>query len=290
MRSELYNVDCLSYMKSIPDESVDVICTDPPYKYLDHKLDRDFDEKEFFEQIGRILKKGGWCIIFGRGIAFYGWNLLLRDQGLTFKEEIIWNKRRPSSSLLPLKRMHETIAICVKGQGKIRRVTIPYLEMKKYDINSICGDIRRMRSILSNPSELVAVEEYLKSSHLDYNQKNQSPPNCVTVHSSVNRAARSAECMRMITEGACERDIIEILPSQYKRIHPTEKPVRLIERLLNLVAEPRALVFDPFSGSGSCRIACHNLGLDFIGCEIDEEYYNASEKRYIEVTRQVILK
>ena len=58
----MYNVDCLSFMKTLPDESVDVICTDPPYKYLDHKLDRDFDEQVFFDEAVRLLKDGGWII------------------------------------------------------------------------------------------------------------------------------------------------------------------------------------------------------------------------------------
>lgn len=266
-------------MKTLPDGSVDVICTDPPYKYLDHKLDRDFDEQVFFDEAVRVLKDGGWIILFGRGTSFYRWNTLMNERGLVFKEEVIWDKVRPSSPLLPLKRRHETISIFTKNRGSILCSKVPYLEKKEYDVQSIIKDIKRMKTILHNTKELNEVLGYLESNILAYNEKVKSAVNFTTQHSVVDRASRPAECLKQMKEGMSESSIISILPMQYKRIHPTQKPVRLIERLLQLVTRG-GLVLDPFSGSGSCRIACHNLGLDFIGCEIDDEYYNASQAWY----------
>ena len=266
-------------MKTLPDGSVDVICTDPPYKYLDHKLDRDFDEQVFFDEAVRVLKDGGWIILFGRGTSFYRWNTLMNERGLVFKEEVIWDKVRPSSPLHPLKRRHETISIFTKNRGSILSSNVPYLEKKEYDVQSIIKDIKRMKTILHNTKELNEVLGYLESNTLAYNEDVKSAVNFTTQHSVVNRASRPAECLKQMKEGMSESSIISILPMQYKRIHPTQKPVRLFERLLQLVTRG-GLVLDPFSGSGSCRIACHNLGLDFIGCEIDEEYYNASQAWY----------
>ena len=62
------------------------------------------------------------------------------------------------------------------------------------------------------------------------------------------------------------------------RIHGTEKPVELLERLLTFVPEG-GLVIDPFAGSGSTGEACHNLGLDFKGCELVEEYARLATER-----------
>jgi site-specific DNA-methyltransferase (adenine-specific) len=65
-----------------------------------------------------------------------------------------------------------------------------------------------------------------------------------------------------------------------KKIHPFQKPVALYKWLLQNYAKPGQTIFDSHVGSGSIRIACHDLGFDFEGCEIDKDYWKAQEKRY----------
>ncbi len=80
--------------------------------------------------------------------------------------------------------------------------------------------------------------------------------------------------------GFAEASIIEMPAKHTKTIHPTQKPVRLLERLLNLVIpEGSGTILDPFSGSGSTPLACKNTGRDFIGFEIDPKYWAASMER-----------
>ena len=64
------------------------------------------------------------------------------------------------------------------------------------------------------------------------------------------------------------------------RFHPTQKPVALYEWLLTHYAKQGDKILDTHLGSGSSRIACYNLGFDFVGCEIDEDYFKAQEERY----------
>lgn len=64
------------------------------------------------------------------------------------------------------------------------------------------------------------------------------------------------------------------------RIHPTQKPVTLYSWLLKNYAKEGDKIFDPFLGSGSSRIAAYKMGFDFVGCEIDEEYFRLSEERF----------
>jgi site-specific DNA-methyltransferase (adenine-specific) len=64
------------------------------------------------------------------------------------------------------------------------------------------------------------------------------------------------------------------------RIHPTQKPVALYKWLLKNYAKPGDKIFDSHVGSGSIRIACHDMGFDFEGCEIDKDYWEAQEERY----------
>ena len=67
--------------------------------------------------------------------------------------------------------------------------------------------------------------------------------------------------------------------------HPTVKPVKLMEYLITLVTPPNGIVLDPFIGSGTTGIAAVNLGFNYIGFEISEEYCKIAEKRVSEYTR-----
>ena len=64
-----------------------------------------------------------------------------------------------------------------------------------------------------------------------------------------------------------------------KRIHPTEKPIQLYEWLLQKYAKENDKILDTHLGSGSIAIACHNLGYEVTGCELDKDYYEAAMKR-----------
>ena len=71
------------------------------------------------------------------------------------------------------------------------------------------------------------------------------------------------------------------------KIHPTQKPVALYDWILKIYAEKEQGILDTHLGSGSSRIACHKAGLDFVGCEIDSDYFQAQEKRFNEYLLQL---
>ena len=64
------------------------------------------------------------------------------------------------------------------------------------------------------------------------------------------------------------------------RFHPTQKPVALYEWIYSRYAKPGDKILDTHLGSGSSRIAAWDAGLDFIGCEIDKDYFEAQEQRF----------
>lgn len=64
------------------------------------------------------------------------------------------------------------------------------------------------------------------------------------------------------------------------RIHPCEKPIPLYTWIFNRFAKPGDKILDAHLGSGSSRIAAYDAGLDFVGCEIDKDYFNAQEERF----------
>ena len=70
------------------------------------------------------------------------------------------------------------------------------------------------------------------------------------------------------------------------KIHPTQKPVKLYEWILTNYAKPGQTIFDSHMGSGSSAIACNNLGFEYIGCELDEDYYSAACERIAKHAQQ----
>ena len=74
-----------------------------------------------------------------------------------------------------------------------------------------------------------------------------------------------------------------------RRIHPTQKPVKLYEWLLRQYAQPGMKVLDTHLGSGSIAIAAHYFGVDFVGCEIDADYWRGATERLADQTRQMSL-
>ena len=328
---QLYNADNLEVMATLPDESIDVICIDPPYLYLkNQKLERPFDEQRFFTECKRLLTKKGFIVMFGRGTSFYRWNTILDGLGFVFKEEVIWNKSYVSSPLMPVSRIHETISILTKKEGGINKVKVPYLEMKGHDIDSIVTDIKRLKTTFKNTKSLNAVLEFLENNKVptdkdnvistsissviktqdrcasvmagiqnglneksiiktklyDFNSKERkhNNDNNVVANKGLQNGDRCVYVMSNISNGLNEKTIIKQTRDHYNTIHPTQKPVRLLERLLMLVIpkdKPRneVVVADFFAGSMSCMEAVHNMGMKGIATEIDQEYFQAGKKR-----------
>ena len=340
---QLYNADNLEIMATLPDESIDVVCIDPPYLYLkNQKLERPFDEHKFFAECKRLLTKKGFIVMFGRGTSFYRWNTMLDGLGFVFKEEVIWDKSYVSSPLMPMSRIHETVSILTKKEGVINKVKIPYLEMKGNDIDSIVTDIKRMKSALKNTKSLNAVLEFLENNKIPtetpirtdryncetftkYNtiatQDKQTGDRCVNVMQSIqfglneksiirtdkgaefkkgvsitkggNQLDRCVNVIQGIGFGLNEKTIIKQSRDHYKTIHPTQKPVRLLERLLALVIpkdKPReeVVVADFFAGSMSCMEAVHNMGMKGIATEIDQEYFERGKQRIMQLQPKLL--
>ena len=79
------------------------------------------------------------------------------------------------------------------------------------------------------------------------------------------------------------------MKNKEKRIHPTQKPVKLYQWILQNYAKPGQRILDTHLGSGSSAIAAHYYGCDFVGCELDKDYYDAACRRFEKETRQIKL-
>jgi site-specific DNA-methyltransferase (adenine-specific) len=95
-----------------------------------------------------------------------------------------------------------------------------------------------------------------------------------------------AECELAWTSFDKSARMFKINPTQLDRIHPTQKPIKLYEKLLMLFAKAGDLILDTHVGSGSSLVACIEGGFNYYGAEIDKDYYDAACKRIARAFRQ----
>lgn len=271
---QLFNEDNLKVMATMPDNSIDVICIDPPYLYLkNQKLERPFDERLFFSECARLLKDKGFIVMFGRGESFYRWNSLidsihLKDgkyvftskqitsdsEGfvsekifhdskditsnksykkiMAFKEEIVWDKGL-ASQLNAVMRVHETCVLISKLNGKINRVKIPYLEARENNINALIKDVKIVKRGLGNDEIFTKMLDFIITKKQEYDRQGKRRNN---MQGNANQSNRNVDALSTMIKGMNEKTIIsEPRDAYFTSIHPTQKPVRLLERLLKLV-------------------------------------------------------
>lgn len=212
--STAYNVDCIKYMRTLPDKAFDLAVVDPPYgigvmsmnytksgaikthghsaaKRRDYRKQSEWDikpGKEYFYELFRVAKRK---IIWG-GNYF-------SDMLPASKSFIVWDKR--------------------------------------------CTD--EMRNDFSDC-------EY---AWCDYGV---------------------ARMFRYVWNGMIQGN----MKAKEERFHPTQKPVALYAWIFANYAKPGDKILDTHLGSGSSRIAAYDAGLDFVGCEIDTEYFDLQEQRF----------
>ena len=97
-----------------------------------------------------------------------------------------------------------------------------------------------------------------------------------------------SECEYAWTSFNVSARIIKINPNQPDRIHPTQKPVALYKWLLKNYAKLGDKILDTHVGSASSLIACHDMGFEYLGFELDKDYYEAAQKRLADHKSQVM--
>jgi len=242
MNFDLQLGDCLELMKQIPDNSIDFICCDPPYGTTSIKWDEILDFNKMWGQYERILKPKGVVCLFGSQ-PFSA--QLICSKLKWFRYELIWNKNKCGSPGLakhrPMKT-HENILIFYKEAGGTYN---PQMERgEPYSRTS------------KNPEGYVG----RKNDH-GYGMKPRK--------SFSNEGIRYPKSILNIS-----RDF-----SAQQQLHPTQKPIPLMEWLIKTYSNEDEIVLDNCMGSGSTGVAAVKLDRKFIGIEMDQEYYNIAKQR-----------
>ena len=218
MSVELLNIDCMEYMRAVPDKFFDLAIVDPPYGI---GVDKDFGKSA-----GQIKGgKTGFCQ--ARRTAFHYTD---------------WDRSPPAPEY--------------------------FAELERVSKNRIIWGANHMGNMPPSPCWLVwdkNTNGYFADAELAY--------------TSFKTAVRKFE---FTWNGLLQGD----MKDKEQRIHPTQKPRQLYRWLLQQYAKPGQRILDTHLGSGSSAIAAHYFGCDFVGCEIDPDYFKAARERFDRETRQ----
>jgi len=232
--------DCLDRMKEIPDGSVDMVMADLPYGTTACKWDSVIPFEPLWEQYKRVCKKNS-AIVLTASQPFT--TKLIVSNYENFRYELIWDKHRPTGFALANKqpmKVHENICVF-------------YVSQPTYNPQKTIGRPNNAQT-KGNKGEGMATG------------KGSQPI-----------------LKKTITDTTGSKFPISIIYEKRggasTTVHPTQKPVALMEYLIRTYTNESQTVLDNAMGSGTTGLACVNTGRRFIGIERDEEYMKIAESR-----------
>ena len=240
---DLRKGDCLELMKDIPDKSIDAIICDLPYGTTACKWDTIIPFEPLWEQYKRIIKPNGAIVLFGSQPFT---SALVMSNPKMFKYEWIWEKAVGSNfaalKYQPMKE-HESVLVFSKG-------THNYYPIKEERKGSGKERIKHKYNALE--SKTGEANGGLLNTERTGNYGELRNPSSVQYFN--NR------------EGC-------------RGLHPTQKPVALIEYLIKTYTNEGETVLDNTMGSGTTGVACVNTNRNFIGMELDDKYFEIAKAR-----------
>lgn len=241
---DLRHGDCLELMKDIPDKSIDMILCDLPYGTTNCKWDNIIPFEPLWEHYKRIIKDNGAIVLFGSE----PFSSALRMSNIeNYKYDWKWNKVQGTG-----------FSACRRQPLRvIEDIIIFYKKQPTY-----------------NP-QMTARDKVIDSSNWKQDKRASENSGFTTVDNSLSQKVYKEKYPVNYIE--INRALKECNNSN--RLHPTQKPVSLLEYLIKTYTNEGETVLDNCMGSGSTGVACINTGRRFIGIEKDEKYFNIAKER-----------
>lgn len=308
----IYNQSCYG-LADMENGSVDALVTDPPYgiSYQNHDWDKDLPNPEIWNDSLRVLKPGAFGVIFSSIRLMHRLMVSIEDKGFLIKDVLFWANLNgmPKSRDVSLD-IDTELGVESKIVGKYNYVqgykkggansyksvadkyklrAASFLGMKykggglgikpAYEpIILVQKPIEKGLSIAANIIKFGTGALNLEDTRIPYEQGEEK-----VGHNPHPKGRVSANIIRTekFNDGY---DKFFLIPKvrQHKddfNLHPTLKPVELMEHLVNLVTFDGQIILDPFMGSGSTGIATLKLKREFIGYELEDNYFQIAKKR-----------
>lgn len=233
-------------MKGIPDKSIDMILCDPPYGTTPLKWDSIIPFDKMWEQYCRIIKDNGAVLLFG--VEPFT-SLLIVSKIELFKQKLTWLKTRPTNVFNAKKQF----------MNWTEDIIVFYKKLPTYNPQMRTDGVftgQKIQRMNTDRGKGVMGKTGEKKDYVHQSNNVLFYPKTVLEFSNVNK---------------------------HKNLHPTQKPVELLEYLIKTYTNEEMLVLDNCMGSGSTWVACVSTNRNFIGIELDESYFNIASKRIDQV-------
>ena len=301
---KLYKGDCLIESDKIESGSVDLILTDLPYgtvkdiKNVNHgmsgKCDWDvvIDTDKIMKIANRILRKNGKMILFAQQ-PFTNELINKANANVPFNYSMIWEKDHFANALTakkaPLNYYEDVLVFSKTYDTDLKHpvydyadLLIEYIRKPKKDIFKEMGNQGAFHLLLGRNSfqvHLCTEKTYLQMIEMYSINKMVGFLKYSVLKEQENQFKIETESTFNLWEGKKYKSNILKYKKDYHGHHPTQKPVLLLEDLIKTFSNENDLVVDLTMGSGSTGVACKNTNRDFIGIEMNDEYYDIACKR-----------
>jgi site-specific DNA-methyltransferase (adenine-specific) len=293
---KLLHGDCLELMKTLPDRSIDFILTDPPYGTIKNApstwdksktyWDTIIDNDKMFYECERILRVNGCMALFSQD-PYTAKLMVSKKNALQFSYRYTWNKLSFGNHLGCKKfPVNFTEDICVffnKIENKKNHPLSIYFidELKKTNktIKEICLLLNTtnashyfstgMQFRIPSKEKYTLLQNLTNRFSMNYEEmltkyKNYQINKKTTFNLKVNQKYKG--------------NILEYKKDK-ENYHPTQKPIDLLKDLINTYTNENDTVLDFTMGSGSTGVACKNLNRNFIGIELNKDYFEIATAR-----------
>ena len=298
---KLYNGDCLIESDKIESGTVDLILTDLPYvtmkgiKNVNHGMsgkcewDEIINTNEIYKVANRILRKNGKMVLFAQQ-PFTTELITKAIANIPFGYRMIWEKYHYANSLIAKKapvNFYEDILIFSKNYDnnnlhplrKYAQYLSVYINKSRAERKSYLGHrgSDHFLEVAKNPLQFSlctkkTYNQLINVFHIDKMQGFKS-------YSELEKIEQKYKSTFNLWQGKKYKSNILKYKKDYNGYHPTQKPVLLLEDLIKTFSNERDLVVDLTMGSGTTGVACCNTNRDFIGIELDKEYFKIAQDR-----------
>jgi DNA modification methylase len=288
--NKIYNKDCVEFLKELGNETIDSCITDPPYwGVVDDEWDNQWKNiteykdwcESWISEISRVTKKSASFFIFGYSYQLSHLLPIIESYGFKFRQQIVvWKGMKSAAGR-------------VSSKLKMFPTTTEYIFYFVKDSTSYIRDLLQERAIKKGlmPKE---INEFLGkasngggtwSSIAGKKQKNLQEPtreDWEKLNNLLGDLPNYDDVVYKFNLPMGVTDVFDDIKFYFpkgEKQHTTQKPLELMNRIVECCSNENDIILDPFMGSGSTALSCKNLNRRYVGCELDENYYNVCLER-----------